>query len=59
LCIPIFEPFDDTDVAKHEVGFSHRRSPSPPDSHAIILSVAVCCVWHSYSAHPTIHCQWG
>jgi len=39
--------------------FSHRRSPSPPSSHAMVSSVAVCCVRPSYGARPTMHCQWG
>jgi len=39
--------------------FSHRRSPSPPGGHAMVSSVAACCIWPSYSACPAVHCQWG
>jgi len=36
--------------------FSHRRSPSPPGRHAMVSSVAACCIRPSYGARPTI---WG
>jgi len=39
--------------------FSNRRSPSPPSGHAMVSSVAACCIRPSYGARPTIHCQWG
>jgi len=39
--------------------FSHRRSPSPPGGHAMVSSVAACCIWPNYGACPTMHCQWG
>jgi len=39
--------------------FSHRRSPSPPGGHAMVSSVAACCIWPNYGARPTMHCQWG
>jgi len=39
--------------------FSHRHSPSPTGGHAMVSSVAACCVRPSYGACPTMHCQWG
>jgi len=39
--------------------FSHRRSPSPLGGHAVVSSVAVCCIQPSYGTRPTVHCQWG
>ena len=39
--------------------FSYRRSLSPPCGHAMVSSVAACCVRPSYGAGPTMHCQWG
>jgi len=38
--------------------FSHRRTSSPPGGHAMVSSVAACCVRPSYGAHLTMHCQW-
>ena len=35
--------------------FSHRRSPSPPGSHAMVSSVAACCVQSNYGARPTVN----
>jgi len=37
--------------------FSHRHSLSPPGGHAMVSSVAACCV-RAYGARLAMHCQW-
>ena len=39
--------------------FSHRHSPSPLGGHAMVSSVAPCCIRPNYGARPTMHCEWG
>jgi len=48
-----------TDTVRSMRWFSNRRSPSPPSGHAMVSSVAACCIRPSYGARPSIHCQWG